>query len=321
MRSLLLLVLLGVISMLIWTQRDGFVDDRGTALSILDVLYFTVVTVTTTGFGDIVPVSDGARAMVTFGITPFRIVIWLLFISTAYQLVFRQHLETIQLSLLKRNMKGHTIICGFGVKGQSAADELVDRGIAKPEIFVIDPSLEAVELAVSLGYKALRGNAASESILLDAGILTAATILVAANRDDICVLICLTARDLNPGIRIIAAAREEENVRLIYRSGADTVISPAVAGGRMLAAATESPIAATFLGELIRHGWGSDVFDRKISAEEEGRTPAELQGINGALVLGVKRKGGELHFDRPMECRLRDGDTLVIVKFAPPPKA
>jgi voltage-gated potassium channel len=319
-RFLLMIALMGFVCVLLWVERDGLVDETGRPIDLLSLLYFTVVTVTTTGYGDIVPVTQGARSMITFGITPVRVLIWLIFISTAYQLIFRQQLEAIQLNWLRKTMKGHTIICGFGVKGRSAADELVDRGIDKRNLLIVDPDPEAISTAVEMGLRAIRGDATGTSILLDAGIEKAATIVIAPHRDDQCVLMCLTARDLNPKIRIIASAREEENVKLIYRSGADTVISPAAAGGRLLAAATESPVAATFLEDLIRHGWGSDVFDRVVEAHEEGLLPNELTGLEGTVLLGVNHGGGQLEFQRPMQVRLKPGDILVLLKFAPSPR-
>jgi voltage-gated potassium channel len=320
-RFIAVVALMALICLLLWVERDGLQDDRGSPVGLLDILYFAVVTVTTVGYGDIVPVSNDARMIVTFGVTPLRLGIWLIFLSTAYQLLFRQQLDQIQLALLKRFMKNHTIVCGFGVKGRSAVEELVDRGMSKERIIVVDAHPNAVAAAVEYGLRAVQGDATSEGVLRDAVIETASTVIIAPHRDDDCVLICLTAKDLNPKVRVIAAAREEENIKLIYRSGADTVVSPASAGGRLLAAATESPVSATFLEDLIRHGFGTDVHDRRITEEEAGLCVHELSGLENKFVLGVLCNGKRMEFDEIKTCRLHPGDVVVVVETAAANKA
>ncbi|MFN3729295.1 MAG: potassium channel family protein [Fimbriimonadaceae bacterium] len=313
-RGLLMLSLVAAVAVLIWTQRDGLVDNRGTPITFLDILYFTVVTLTTTGYGDIVPHSDGARAMVTFGIAPLRVAIWLIFLTTAYDLLLRRSIEAYYLNRIRRRMRNHVIICGYGVKGRAAAAELRERGFKQDHILIIDPGSDAVSAAIADGYTAIQGDAGSEQVLRDAAIENARHVIVAPNRDEACVLICLTARDLSETVDIVASAREEENIRLIYRSGANTVVAPSISGGRLMAAAAESPASVLFIDDVIHRGQGNDIFDRVVDRSEEGKTMREITLPQDTVVLGLKSNGHHLPAGKAAAKKLKEGDILIVMK-------
>lgn len=312
-RGLILLALLAIAWLMLWFARDGILDNNGGPIDALDTLYFAVVTVTTLGYGDIVPVSPGARAIVTFGITPLRVMVWIVLLTTAYEFVLRRSIERFEMESLKKSLKGHVVICGFGVKGRSAVAELVERGTELDQIVVIDPDPAMIDEANRLGVNFLLGNATSEQLLRDAAIEKAAHAIVVPNNDEACVLICLTIRELAPNVKIRAAAREDENVKLIRRSGADTVIAPSVSAGRLLASATSSPWATDVMEELFEHGRGADIYDVAVEASQVGRKPSELALFDGILVLAVHTSTGEMldfrvALDRPLE----KGDTLIV---------
>jgi len=316
-RAMLIGLLMGLAWLMLWLARDGLKDNGGHPLGVLDVIYFAVVTVTTLGYGDIVPVSPAARAIITFGITPLRILVWGLLLTTAYEFVLRRSIERLEMQNLQRSLNGHVVICGFGVKGRSAVKELVERGTRADQIIVIDQSATALEEATRLGVNFLLGNAASEQVLRDAAIEKAGHAIVVPNNDESCVLICLTIREMAPKVKIRAAAREDENVKLIRRSGADTVIAPSVSGGRLLASATSSPWATDVMEELFEHGRGADLYDVVVGQEHVGRTPGEVGARDGILILAVHTKAGEmLGFKDALYRPLETGDTMVA--FAPP---
>jgi len=217
-------------------------------------------------------------------------------------------------------MKGHTIVCGFGVKGRSAAEELLSRGVPASHILVVERDPDALEAAANMGLTALRGDATRERHLLDAGIRGAAHVIVAPNSDSDCVLMCLTARDLNPSVTIVAAAREDENVRLVERSGANVVIAPSVAGGRLLAASTDSPVSASFLGELLDHGRGAEIEDYRVRGEDVGRSAREVADGQGAVALSLRRGADRFAFLRAQTMALQAGDVLILLRPAPEAK-
>ncbi len=305
--------------LLLWLIRDGLNDNRGLPMGPLDVLYFAVVTVTTLGYGDIVPVSPEARAMVTFGITPLRVLTWLVFLSTAYELVLRKSIERIEMESFKKKLKDHVIICGFGVKGRSAVKELVKRGFPLKQIVVIDASEKVIEEASRLGVNFLLGTASSEQVLLDAVIERAAQAIVVPNDDEACVLICLTIKELAPQVKIRAAAREEENIKLIRRSGADTVIAPSVSSGRLLASATSAPWSTDIVEELFEHGRGAEVYDLTVDDDMAGRLPKDVLDGDTQLLLEVHSKKGDVFsFAAAGRRLLAKGDVMVVYSPHPP---
>ena len=115
------------------------------------------------------------------------------------------------------------MVCGCGVKGRVIVDELRAHGHPREQIVAIDADEDAVAEATKVGLVALRGDASREELLRAAAVEKAAYVLVAPNRDDACVLMCLTVRSLAPSVHLVAAAREEENVKLLYGAGADLV--------------------------------------------------------------------------------------------------
>jgi voltage-gated potassium channel Kch len=193
---------------------------------------------------------------------------------------------------LKSKLKNHTIICGFGVKGQAIADELLSHQHSREQIVVIEPEEAAVQHAASQGFVALKGDASSEQMLRAANIEDADHILVAPHRDDECVLICLTARQLNEKVRIIASVREEENIKLLYRAGADVVVAPSVAGGRMMSAAVRQKAVVPFLQDLLVFGQGLDTVECGVLPDEIGQCPCNLERLQkpSSWVCSVVKK-------------------------------
>ncbi|MDP9353776.1 MAG: potassium channel family protein [Chloroflexota bacterium] len=245
-RTLLALVLILLVVAVLWFDRNGLRDHahNGRPLGITDVLYFTVVSLTTLGYGDISPVTAEARLLNAVLLTPIRIFLWVLFLGTAYEMsILRlQFREERHMRELHERLKDHVVLCGYGVKGRAIVAELVAHGQKPENIVVIDPREDAVASAAREGLVALRGDASSEALLRAAAVERAADVLAAPDRDDACVLICLTVRNLAPTVHLVAAAREEENIKLLYGAGANLVVAPSVSGGRLMASAVRQSV-------------------------------------------------------------------------------
>jgi voltage-gated potassium channel len=135
----------------------------------------------------------------------------------------------------------------------------------------------------------------------------AANVLVCMGRDDTAVLVALTVRALNSDCGLVAVSHEEENVKLLERSGASAVISPALAGGTLMAAATHRGHLVETMQDLLDAGGSMQLTERPVHPGEVGKKPT---AIDGAIVLSVYR-GGE-HLDATKNPTLRSGDTLVL---------
>ena len=238
---------------LVWFGRDGYTDSADGEVSLLDALYYATVTLSTTGYGDISPVSDSARLINVLIITPLRFLFLIVLVGTVLEtLAERTRLEWRQQKWKEKKMDGHTVVVGFGVKGRAAAQAMVDAGSSPDRVVVITPDAESASDARRMGIAVVLGDARREEVLLDAGVDRASSIIVATDSDDTSVLVTLTVKRLMPGTaKIVSAARESANAQVLRDSGAQGVIVTAEAAGRLLALQLQSPHA----GDLWRTCW------------------------------------------------------------------
>ena len=301
----------------VYLGRAGFVDNShpGETLSLVDSIYYSATTLTTVGYGDIVPVSPGARLMNAVLLTPVRLLFLILFFGTAYEIsvFFLRRAQERDVHDLNKRLDKHTIICGFGTTGRTAASTLVSQGKSKSDIVVIDRNHEAVDRATQAGFSAFLGDATEEETLRHAAVHKAEAVLVAPGRDDTAVLICLTVNDIEPDVNLIAAGMEEENLKLLYQAGADRVIAPAVMGGRLMAAASETQSVPWYVEQVLGKGW-TDRRERTIQPKEAGKTIDELPEFHDVLVLGISRPP-DLICDHLDTTPLQTGDTVIYYRL------
>ena len=219
-RVLVAVGLLVFVALLTYLGRNGYVDPADDEVGLLDALYYSTVSVTTTGYGDVRPESDSARL-----VTPARVLFLILLVGTTLEVLAERTRATYRLARWRRTLTDHVIICGFGTKGRAAANTLLAHGFRPDRIVIVDEREEPRSQATAMGLAAVAGSAATQGALREAGIETAAQVVVAVSRDDAAVLATLTARELNPSAMIVAAVREDENAHLLHESGASSVIT------------------------------------------------------------------------------------------------
>ena len=298
-------------AMIAYLDRGGYRDANGTPVGLLDAFYYSTVSVTTTGYGDVIPVTDRARLLTTLLVTPARILFLIILVGTTLEVLAERTRTHYRERIWRKTLRDHIIVCGFGVKGQAAVATMLAHGNEPAAIVVIDERVEAVEDARRRGHAGVVANASASSALEAAGIREAAAVVVAPDRDDTAVLITLTARELNPGARIVASVREGENAHLLEQGGADSVVVSSGAAGRLLGHAVRSPKVVQVLEDLLSVGEGLDVMEREVTTDEAGRPLAELPAT--APVIAVVRGDDVLRFDDPRASELRAGDRLVCL--------
>ncbi|MDQ3721779.1 MAG: potassium channel family protein [Actinomycetota bacterium] len=299
------------VAVLTYAGRSGYVDAEGDEVSLLDAFYYSTVSITTTGYGDVRPVSDQARLLTTLLVTPARVLFLILLVGTTLEILAQGSRDAYRRSRWKRTLNDHIIICGFGVKGRAALRTLLAKNVGREEIVVIDDSPEAREHATAAGLAVICGSAASTEVLQQAGIEDARSIIVAVNRDDTAVLVTLTARELNPKATIVASVREEENVHLLRQSGATSVITSADAAGRLLGFAVQQPEITEVLEDLMRVGQGLDIAEYEVGEEEGG--PISVLAIAGPVVA-IARDEELMRFDDPRVTAVKSGDRVVYLR-------
>jgi voltage-gated potassium channel len=297
---------------IVWFDREGYVDARDDSVSLTDAVYYTTVTLSTTGYGDIAPATDQARLVNAFVITPLRIGFLVLLIGTTIEVLATQGREAFRVSRWRRNMDEHVVVIGYGTKGRSAIDTLVNNGTQKDAVVVVDPSNAALSDAHADGLAVVQGDATRREVLRRAGVARAKQVIITTDRDDSTVLSTLNVRQLNADCYIVAAVREQNNVELVRQSGADSVVTSSDAVGRLLGLSTLSPTLGAVMEDLLSYGTGLEVAERDLLVPEVGKQPQQLPD----QVIAVVRDGKVNRYFDPAVTQLVRGDRLIVVRPA-----
>jgi len=293
-----------------WFERDGLRDHLDGHVSFADVIYFTMISITTTGYGDVVPVTDTTRMFDALVVTPIRVFFVLIFIGTAYTFIFRRTWDKWRMAKLQKTLGNHIVVAGFGTSGSEAVDELIARGTRAQDIVVIDCTEEALERAESLGCAILNADATRDKTLQAVHIDRARAMIVSAGRDDTSILITLTARHLAPVLKISIAVRNEDNELPARQAGATTVINPVSFAGLLLAGSTEGAHIADYIADLASSSGRVQLNEREVTGEECGKP---LSAIARGLGVRVYRDGMPYGFWEPEAGALIPGDCIVEI--------
>jgi voltage-gated potassium channel len=311
-RLLLALALLSFTVLVVWLDREGYNDSADGEVDLVDAIYYTTVTLSTTGYGDIAPVSTQARMVNALLITPLRIGFLVLLIGTTIEVLATQGRELLRVARWRKHMDEHVVVIGYGTKGRSAVDTLVNNGLEKESVVVVDPSSTALGDAHADGLAVVTGDATRREVLRRAGVARASQVIITTDRDDSTVLSTLNVRQLNPNAYIVAAVREQNNIELVRQSGADAVVTSSEAVGRLLGLSTLSPTLGEVMEDLLTYGSGLEVAERDLLVPEVGRTPQSLPD----QVIAVIRDGVVHRYFDPVVTQLARGDRLVVVRPA-----
>lgn len=300
-------------TIVVYVGRAGYRDAAGVPLTWLSALYYATVSLSTTGYGDITPITPEARLMNIIVITPLRVLFLIVLVGTTIEVLTRRTRELHAEKKWRQKVNHHTVVIGFGVKGRSAVSMLLQSGEIKGrQIVVITTDPLAVQDATRLGVMGVLGDARRDDILRQAEIEKADNIIVAADEDDTTVLITLSVKRLNPTAKVVAAARESANSELIRSSGATSVIPTAEASGQLLGLASVNPEAGMFMEDLLDPTKGLEVTQRDVTREEIGLAPAALRQ-RGQIALAVIRGGRTYRFDEPGIKVLQKDDELIVI--------
>ncbi len=307
------LALVSIVVLAHWLDREGLVDNHDGSVSFLDVVYFTMISITTTGFGDIAPISDKARLIEAVIVTPIRIAVIFIFVGTAYNFIIKRSWEKWRMARIQEQLSDHIVVLGFGISGAQSVNELIERGTDASCIVVVERDTERREEAEALGCNVLEGDATRDETLMAVRIAQARSVLISAGRDDTSILIVLTARHLAPGVPISVVVRAEDNELLARQAGADNVINPVRFTGLLLAGSAQGTHVADYLADLASISGSVQLIERPVTADEVGRPLSAL--ASGGQGLRIYRAGNPIGFWEAAAQRLEAGD--VVVEIAP----
>jgi len=286
--------------------------------SWFDSFYMVVITLSTIGYEEVHPLSHAGRVFNTVLIIAGVALVFLMIGALTQALLEFELVKVFGRRRMEREVAGlkdHYIVCGAGRVGTSVAQELA----RKPCAFVIVESDEKSLASLDPKWLALVGDAASEKTLRDAGIERARGLVAATTTDSTNLYIVLTAKSLNPKLKIIARASEERAEKHLKTAGADVVISPYAAAGHRIAQSFLRPNVLDFLDiatdrsgtlemviEEIRIGPGSSLAGTTVGS-------SRIHHQFGIMILAIRSAEGETRFNPPAEDPLRAGDCLIAM--------
>ncbi|GFG63749.1 NAD-binding protein of Kef-type K+ transporter [Mycobacterium kubicae] len=299
-------------AVIVYLDRDGYRDAQGDRLTFVDCLYYAAVTLSTTGYGDITPISEFARAINILIITPLRIAFLILLVGTTLEVVTETSRQAFKIQRWRSRVRNHTVVIGYGTKGKTAIAAMLSDEVVPGDIVVVDTDRAALDRAAAAGLVTVHGDATKSDVLRLAGAQHAASIIVAASRDDTAVLVTLTARELSPKAKIVASIREAENQHLLQQSGANSVVVSSETAGRLLGLATTTPSVVQMIEDLLTPDAGLAIAEREVEQSEVGGSPRHLRDI----VLGVVRDGQLLRIGAPEVDAIEASDRLLYIRSA-----
>jgi voltage-gated potassium channel len=286
--------------------------------SWFDSFYMVVITLSTIGYQEVHPLSHTGRVFNTVLIIAGVAMVFLMVGALTQALLEFELVKVFGRRRMERevaNLKNHYIICGAGRVGASVARELA----RKPCPFVIIESDEKSATELDPKWLVLVGDAASEKTLRDAGVDRATGLVAATTTDATNIYIVLTARSLNPRLKIIARASEEPAEKHLKTAGADVVISPYAAAGQRIAQSFLRPNVLDFL-DITTAGSGTLEMIIEEILVGEGSSLAQTtvggSGIHhqfGIMILAIRRKDGETRFNPTAQDPIRAGDYLIAM--------
>lgn len=285
--------------------------------SFMEAFYMTAITLTTTGFGEVRPLSDAGRMFTVLmlfmgvGVLAYVLSTSVDFLMGSFtgQLSRRRMLKTI------KELNSHIIICGFGRVGRSAAAALLDSG---NQLVVIEKkssvNVDSLEKPVYL----LEGDATSDEMLQSAGIERAGGLLVSTGDDAVNLFIVLSARALNPDLYIVARSGKPENERKMRQAGANRVVSPHRIGGQHMANIMIRPHVTDFF-DVVTLDNGQELWlEEMVLAEDAplaGQTigEADIRRQSGVTIVAIVRRQGGSTITPRAATQLEVGDQLIVL--------
>ncbi|OYY94008.1 MAG: potassium channel protein [Hydrogenophilales bacterium 28-61-23] len=301
-------------------------------LTLMDALYWAVITLTTVGYGDIVPVTTEGRVVAM--VLVFAGIGVISFATSIVVMAFHEKMRELhdnRVFAAVERQSSLTIVCGFGRIGQVVAQRMA---AANQAFVIIDKNIESVIQARKHGYLAVPGDATDGTLLANLGLGRQASRILCLTHDDVSnVYITLTARQASPDILIISRANKAETVRKLVQAGANHVVRPYEVVARMAAEFIGQPVAFDALYDVVTRTAG--VYIEPVAVRAGDRLEQQRIGeidINAhhLLLFGVIRSndapsvdgharfdlaGRHFYFNPGPDLILRTGDLLMLIGY------
>lgn len=284
---------------------------------LFDSLYMTIVTLTTVGYEEVHALSKTGRAF-TIILLLSGVGAMLYVLGIAARVILEGEIREIfgrrKLSKKIEHMKNHYIICGHGRMGRIICKEMLEH---KAPFVVIEQTPEVLA-SMDKNILAIPGDSTQDNVLKEGGIERARGLISVLSTDADNLYVVLSARGLNPKLRIVARASEEGAEAKLMRAGADSVISPYYIGGERIAHSVLKPAVVDFIEFATRSGnleLQIEEIKLKDGSRIIGRSLNEcvIRKELGVIIVAMKRASGEMEFNPTATSVIRQGDTLIAM--------
>jgi voltage-gated potassium channel len=313
------------IGLIILIGTLGFKLVGGEDKSFLDALYMTAITLTTVGYGDMVGADKtvaGKVFTIVFVFVGAGAIAYLFTTLTAYIIegelrrVFRRR------SMEKRieKMKNHYIVCGVGMVGLYAIHELYLT--RRPTVAIdVDESKMEVLKHQNISIDMVVGDAAENEVLWKAGIEKAKGLFATTNSDNDNIVIILTARQMNPEIRIVGRCNDTKNIDKLRRAGSDTVVALNYIGGLRMASEMIRPAVTGFLDKMLRDKESPVRVDEVVVPKHSPLVGKPLRAIDfkavgNPLLISIQKHQGDFTYNPDRETVLEEQMSLILLSTA-----
>ena len=304
------------------TGSVGYYIIYGGNEKFLDCVFMTVISLTTVGYGEVLPISGNPTAQIfTMILVTFGMGVILYAIGTLTALLIEGELTDIlrknKMEKTIQKLSGHYILCGGGETGGPLLIELVKN---RETVVLIESEKHRIDLCREIIPKLLyiQGDATDDQNLIKAGIHSASGIIISLPSDKDNLYITMTARMINPKIRIICRMTDPRIEPKLRKAGADGVVSPNFIGALRMASEMIRPAAVDFLDKMLRSDDGNlRIHELNISQTSHiaGKTilESDLKNKFNLLILGAKNVNGEISFNPSASQMLQAGTTLIVM--------
>ena len=315
LRRRLAIIALAILATLLFGTAGFVLIDH---YPLFDAFYMTLITVTTVGYGEILPLSHAGRVfnsfLIFFGVSVMLLAFGAM-TQTVIELELNQYFGKRRVRVMIDKLENHFIVCGYGRVGRGAAEELRNAGVP---FVVIDHSEERVERAMKAGMLGVVGDATRDEVLREVGIAKAKGLIATLASDADNLFVILSAKALNSRLHLSARIDEEASEQKMRRAGADFVFAPYKSTGHRMAQALLKPHVHQFM-DFTRHGVGPDVGIEQVrvstrsSFADQTLGHMEVQRALGLMVLAIRKADGQMLFNPGADQKIAAGDHLIVM--------
>lgn len=309
--ALLMLILVTALGVAGYSTIEGW--------SFFDSLFMTVITITTVGYGEVHPLSlHGQMFTIVLILLGSGVMVYAISMITAF-IVEGDLSDVLKRLKMKKQidaLQGHVIVCGDSGTGKYAIEEMLKTG--RP-LVVVEQNPAKVAVLTQRGILCVGGDATHDTVLREAGVTRARGLIATLHSDADNLFLVLTARGINPSLRIVSKAVDEESTDKLRSVGADSIISPNYIGGLRMVSEIVRPNVVTFLDMMLRSK------DKATRVEEVTLQPASpaigkalsetgALATEGATLVALLHQGTDTYqFNPARDTRLEAGDILIFI--------